>query len=43
MSQHLSVLRSAGVVSSRRQGSTVLYRIADTSVMELVGALQRVS
>jgi len=43
MSQHLSVLRTAGIVSSRRQGSTVLYRIADSTVMDLVGALQRVS
>jgi ArsR family transcriptional regulator len=43
MSQHLAVLRSAGIVASRRQGSTVLYRIADDSVMELVGALSRVS
>jgi ArsR family transcriptional regulator len=43
MSQHLAVLRSAGIVASRRQGSTVLYRIADPTVMELVGALQRVA
>ena len=43
MSQHLSVLRSAGIVASRREGSTVLYRIADPSVMDLVGALQRVA
>jgi DNA-binding transcriptional ArsR family regulator len=43
MSQHLSVLRSAGIVASRREGSTVLYRIADASVMDLVGALQRVA
>ena len=43
MSQHLAVLRSAGIVASRRQGSTVLYRIADDSVMDLVGALSRVS
>jgi ArsR family transcriptional regulator len=43
MSQHLAVLRSAGIVASRRQGSTVLYRIADPSVLELVGALQRVA
>ncbi|HEY7452686.1 MAG TPA: metalloregulator ArsR/SmtB family transcription factor [Candidatus Limnocylindria bacterium] len=42
MSQHLSILRSAGIVATRRQGSTVLYRIADDSVMDLVGALQRV-
>lgn len=43
MSQHLSVLRAAGIVASRRQGSTVLYRIADHSVLDLVGALQRVA
>jgi ArsR family transcriptional regulator len=43
MSQHLSVLRSAGIVASRRQGSTVLYRIADRAVLDLVGALQRVA
>jgi ArsR family transcriptional regulator len=43
MSQHLAVLRTAGIVASRRQGSTVLYRIADRSVLDLVGALQRVA
>ncbi len=43
MSQHLAVLRAAGIVASRRQGSTVLYRIADRSVLDLVGALQRVA
>ena len=43
MSQHLSVLRTAGIVASRREGSTVLYRLADPTVMDLVGALQRVS
>ena len=34
MSQHLSVLRSAGLVSSRRDGSTVYYRLADPTVLE---------
>jgi ArsR family transcriptional regulator len=43
MSQHLAVLRAAGIVAGRRQGSTVLYRIADPSVLDLVGALQRVA
>src|SRR2546430_6626432 len=28
MSQHLAVLRSAGLVQSRRDGSTVFYRLA---------------
>ena len=43
MSQHLAVLRTAGIVASRRDGSTILYRIADRSVLDLVGALQRVA
>ncbi|MGH2463438.1 MAG: ArsR/SmtB family transcription factor [Candidatus Limnocylindria bacterium] len=43
MSQHLAIMRSAGIVASRREGSTVLYRIADRSVLDLVGALQRVA
>ena len=34
MSQHLSVLRSAGLVTSRREGSTVYYRLADPRVLE---------
>ena len=34
MSQHLSVLRSAGLVTSRREGSTVYYRIADPRVLD---------
>ena len=34
MSQHLSVLRSAGLVRSRRDGSTVFYRLADQRVLE---------
>ena len=43
MSQHLAVLRTAGIVASRRDGSTILYRIADRSVLDLIGALQRVA
>ena len=34
MSQHLAVLRAAGLVSSRRVGSTVFYRLADRRVVE---------
>ena len=34
MSQHLSVLRAAGLVTSRREGSTVYYRIADPRVLD---------
>lgn len=34
MSQHLAVLRSAGLVATRRAGSTVYYRLADQRVLE---------
>jgi len=34
MSQHLAVLRSAGLVTTRRDGSTIYYRLADQRVLE---------
>jgi DNA-binding transcriptional ArsR family regulator len=34
MSQHLAVLRSAGLVESRRVGNTVYYRLTDPRVLE---------
>jgi DNA-binding transcriptional ArsR family regulator len=34
MSQHLAVLRAAGLVTARREGSTVLYRLTDPTVLE---------
>jgi len=43
MSQHLSVLRSAGLVVSRRDGSTVFYRLADDRVLEAYRLLQQVA
>ena len=43
MSQHLSVLRSAGIVASRREGSTVFYRLADPNVLEVYRLLQQVA
>ena len=39
MSQHLAVLRAAGLVMGRRTGSTVLYRLADDRVRELTELL----
>ena len=44
MSQHLAVLRSAGLVTTRRDGSTVYYRLAGPEVLEayrLIQALAR--
>jgi ArsR family transcriptional regulator len=43
MSQHLAVLRSAGLVSSRREGSTVFYRLADTRVLEAYRLIQTIA
>ncbi len=43
MSQHLAVLRSAGLVASRRQGSTVFYRLTDERVLDAYRMLQEVA
>ena len=43
MSQHLAVLRAAGVVASRREGSTVFYRLADDRVLDAYRLLQQVA
>jgi ArsR family transcriptional regulator len=34
MSQHLAVLRAAGLVTARRDGSTVFYRLSDPQILE---------
>jgi DNA-binding transcriptional ArsR family regulator len=40
MSQHLAVLRSAGLVTSRRDGSTVFYRLTDPRILEAYRLIQ---
>jgi DNA-binding transcriptional ArsR family regulator len=40
MSQHLAVLRSAGLVQSRKDGSTVFYRLSDVRVLEAYRLIQ---
>ena len=40
MSQHLAVLRSAGLVTARRDGNTIFYRLADPRVLEACRLLQ---
>jgi ArsR family transcriptional regulator len=42
MSQHLAVLRSAGLVSTRRDGNTVFYRLADARVIEAYRLIQTI-
>jgi len=41
LSQQLGVLRRAGVVVSRREGSNVVYRIADDAVIDLLADARR--
>jgi ArsR family transcriptional regulator len=43
MSQHLAVLRSAGLVTTRRDGSTVFYRLADPRVLEAYRLIQTIA
>jgi DNA-binding transcriptional ArsR family regulator len=43
MSQHLSVLRAAGLVTSRREGSTVLYRLSDPRILEAYQMIKSVA
>ena len=43
MSQHLAVLRSAGLVASRRDGNTIFYRLADDRVLDAYRLLQQVA
>jgi len=43
MSQHLAVLRSAGLVTTRREGSTVFYRLSDPRVLEAYQLIQSIA
>jgi ArsR family transcriptional regulator len=43
MSQHLAVLRAAGLVTSRRDGSTIYYRLADPRVLDAYRLLQTIA
>jgi DNA-binding transcriptional ArsR family regulator len=43
MSQHLGVLRSVGLVASRRAGTTVYYRLADPRVLEAYQLLRDIA
>jgi len=42
-SQHLQLLRRAGLLTSRRDGKRVLYSLSDPLVLDLTGALGRVA
>ena len=42
LSQQLAVLRRYGIVTSRRDGSTVMYEIASSDVAELLRVARRI-
>ncbi|MGW3658115.1 ArsR/SmtB family transcription factor [Streptomyces sp. NPDC005151] len=42
LSQQLAVLRRSGIVSSRREGSTVVYALAGGDVADLMKAARRI-
>jgi len=39
LSQHLAKMRDEGIVTTRREGQTIWYRIADARVKELMAIL----
>lgn len=39
LSQHLTVLRSSGIVETRREGKQIFYRLTEEKAAQLVGAL----
>ncbi len=39
LSQHLAVLREEGLVTTRRDGQTIFYRIADPAAVRVIEAL----
>lgn len=41
-SQHLQALKQAGLLSSRRDGSNIYYRLADPSVLEACMVIRKV-
>ncbi|MGZ8527224.1 MAG: ArsR/SmtB family transcription factor [Candidatus Limnocylindrales bacterium] len=43
MSQHLAVLRNVGLVTSRREGNTIHYRLADPRVLEAYRLIQTIA
>ena len=42
-SQHLRIMRRAGLLASRRDGKRVFYRLSDSSVPDLTASLRRVA
>lgn len=42
VSQHLGVLRGAGLVEGRRAGTTIRYRLSEPAIVEACDVIQRI-
>ncbi len=42
VSKHLSILKNAGVISNRKQGTTVYYSLEAPCLMRFIGCVERV-
>lgn len=42
LSQHLALLREEGLVSARRDGQTIFYRVADPGAVRIIGLLAEI-
>lgn len=42
LSQHLARLREEGLVDTRREGTTIFYRIADPAVLKVIAVLAEI-
>ena len=42
LSQHLAKLRDEALVSTRREGTTIFYRIADPAVLKVIAVLAEI-
>ena len=41
-SQHLAVMRNAGLVDSRRSGTTIVYRLAEPTIVDACDIVHRI-
>ncbi|WP_127471073.1 ArsR/SmtB family transcription factor [Thiomicrorhabdus aquaedulcis] len=41
ISQHIDILREKGIITSRREGSKILCKVRDKTILNLMGAMQQ--